>query len=113
LKGLLLIAQINFQRATGRFRPKIASETSPDFISHLGDKKTQLPNHKLHSAIRFEFRGRVIYFNRITCQRTSLSSHCRFTGERTNTLSNNLSHARDFSKKFWKGKIVKTPIKSH
>jgi hypothetical protein len=63
LKGLLLIAQFNFQRSEG----VTATENLffKAFSLELGDKKTQLLNHS-NPAIRFTFPPRrSAYFNRL------------------------------------------------
>jgi hypothetical protein len=62
LKGLSLIAQINFQRTAAPFSAKkshsVPIPNPPRSHSHSGDKKTQLPDHRFSlSVIRFESRG--------------------------------------------------------
>jgi hypothetical protein len=50
LKGLLLIAQFNFQRTAGVKNTEKTHQNPPISPSRLGDKKTRAPNITFYSA---------------------------------------------------------------
>src|ERR1700690_506822 len=68
LKGLLLIAQINFQRAIGVQNTKKSYQNSPCSASRPRDKKPESRITSPNSASQFESRRRELYQNRATCQ---------------------------------------------
>ena len=111
LKGLSLIAQINFQRtATSLKTPKFFRNVANAFFP-LGDKKPNCRIATFQSAIRFVFRGRVLYYNRATCQRTFVRPP--LLSQRRDSQSIRDHNPRKlFLKFFLTSKTLKKPMKT-